>query len=329
MELGIRLPTPVDPAGGDAHAIAERAARVEELGFSSVWCMDHLLRADYGLGAATLDPVTVLPVLLTATRAIAVGTALLIAPLRQPVWLLKQLGSLSALGGERVLIGLGAGWERREFAAVGVPRSERRQRLDLVLRSLATARDQGELRLGAELIEPAPARLGGVYVGGGSSTVSREGTTQQRLAPSVLARIADADGWIARSTASPEQLRADLDQIEAARTRAQPLRVLRTSFLNLSTQPRRDRAIEEQLAAYRAAGWSGSRAEFERTQPAGTIGDVLAQIAELGAHGVSALVVQPVGDPDRQLGLIGTELLAAAHAIGGPTSSAEGGKVGR
>lgn len=314
MDLGIRLPTGTAPAS-DAHELADRAARVEELRFRSVWCMDHLLRADYGLGAATLDPFTVLPVLLAATRTITVGSALLIAPLRHPVWLLKQLGSLSALGGERVVVGLGAGWDKREFAAVGVPRSDRRRRLELVLSSLREARERGELRMGTDLIEPPPTRFGGVFVGGGSSMVSREGSSRQELAQSVLARIAAADGWIARSTTSPEQLRDDLRQIRAVRRVSPLLPVMRTAFLHLSSKRDPDAAIEEQLAAYRGAGWVGTRADFERTELAGTVDDVIAQLGTLAAHGVSTMIVQPVGDFDPQLAVIATELPGPAGAL--------------
>ncbi len=317
-DVGIRLPTGV--VGGVAptgQALAEAARRVEALGFDSLWCLDHLLRADYVLGAATLDPVLVLGYAAGATSRLAIGTAVLVAPIRDQLWLLKQLGTLSALAGERLLLGLGAGWAEPEFVATGVPRAERGRRLDTLLAQLEHARRTGELRCGDVEIEPSPSRWKGVYVGGGSSTVKRERGRRPEMAPAVLQRIARADGWVVRSTALIEQLRHDLPMVRAAREalgRDSDGEVIRTQFVHLAAAGSRDAAVKQQMEAYATQGWRGTREEFEAAELHGTAQDVIDQLLAYRDAGVTHFVLQPVGDVGEQIERLAGSALPALRA---------------
>jgi len=77
------------------------------------------------------DPLIWLAYVASATRAIKLGTAILILPQRNPVVTAKALATLDHLaGGGRVLLGIGVGWLAEEFATLGVPFEDRGPRTD-------------------------------------------------------------------------------------------------------------------------------------------------------------------------------------------------------
>lgn len=156
MEYGLHLPHAgrrVAPA-----RVVEVAQAAERLGFHSVWCYDHLFTpvdppkgypgaADgaYRVDPATpyLDPIVVLAAVAGATERVHLGTRVLIPTYRSPVVLAKQLASLDALAGGRVLLGVGVGWMREEFDAVDVPFAERAARFEEHLAVMRQAWQQG------------------------------------------------------------------------------------------------------------------------------------------------------------------------------------------
>jgi probable F420-dependent oxidoreductase len=107
-------------------ASLDHAARVEALGFDSVWTSDHILF--YG---PTLDGLISLAALAGATKRVELGTAIYLLPLRHPVATAKAVGTLDLISGGRVTLGVGVGGEfAKEFEAVGVPVKERGRRVD-------------------------------------------------------------------------------------------------------------------------------------------------------------------------------------------------------
>ena len=79
-----------------------------------------------------LEPMTTLATVATLSERLNVGTIVSNLSLLHPALVLRQFASLAALfGGERVLAGLGAGWNRQEFAAIGLEMPRFAARLDL------------------------------------------------------------------------------------------------------------------------------------------------------------------------------------------------------
>jgi probable F420-dependent oxidoreductase len=113
------------------------AAAAEAAGFESVWTGEHVVLPDPQAPPSPvppdhpmLDPAVALAFLAAATSRIRLGTGIIILPQRNPLVLAKQLASLDVLSGGRLLFGLGAGYLRAEFDAIGARFDDRGARTD-------------------------------------------------------------------------------------------------------------------------------------------------------------------------------------------------------
>lgn len=101
--------------------LVELARAAEDLGYSTAWLPDHVLPpGEYGDTFGGLyEPLVTIGHLSAVTERLRFGTSVLVAPLRSPFVLAKQMATLQELSAGRVILGLGAGWNRPEFEAVG------------------------------------------------------------------------------------------------------------------------------------------------------------------------------------------------------------------
>jgi len=119
--------------------------RAEAAGFESVWGGEHVVlpstiesaypySADGKIPAEPdtpiPDPLIWLAFAAAAAPTLRLGTCILIVPQRNPLVLAKELATLDRLSGGRVELGLGVGWLREEFDALGVPWERRGARND-------------------------------------------------------------------------------------------------------------------------------------------------------------------------------------------------------
>ncbi len=142
MRLGFNLPQ-IGPAAS-AEAMVRVAQRAEELGYDSVWVTDRVL---YPIEPQTpymgspdgslpevykivFDPLESLTYVAAHTSRIALGTSILDMPYYNPVMLARRLTTLDVLSGGRLRVGLGQGWSKDEFDAVGASMAGRGRRAD-------------------------------------------------------------------------------------------------------------------------------------------------------------------------------------------------------
>lgn len=131
--------------GVEGPAALEICRRAEAAGFESVWGGEHVVlptrmtskypyTADGKIPAEPdtpiPDPLIWLAFAAAAAPKLRLGTCILIVPQRNPVVLAKELATLDRLSGGRVELGLGVGWLREEFEALGVPWERRGERND-------------------------------------------------------------------------------------------------------------------------------------------------------------------------------------------------------
>jgi probable F420-dependent oxidoreductase len=183
-------------------ALAVFARQAEELGFDAVWLPDHVVmparyssRYPYQADAAGGDfrpypfddvpfpePFTALAFIGGATHTIRLCTGVLILPERNPVLFAKQAATLDGLTGGRLQLGVGIGWLREEFEALGLTWDHRGRRMDECIEAIrALWRDRpatyhGEFVSFDEIVcDPLPVQTGGVplIVGGHSAAAAR------------------------------------------------------------------------------------------------------------------------------------------------------------
>jgi probable F420-dependent oxidoreductase len=103
-----------DPSGQpDGPALAALARRAESLGYSTLMMPDHLV--------GQYAPIPLLAAAATATDTLRVGTFVFNNNLRHPAVLAQDLATLDRLSGGRLDLGIGAGWNRPEHDAIGIP----------------------------------------------------------------------------------------------------------------------------------------------------------------------------------------------------------------
>jgi probable F420-dependent oxidoreductase len=194
VKVGIRFANSdwrTDPEPG-----SEFARVAEECGFESLWAVDRPT-VPWGPSAAypytadgalpnwfhdidLPDPFLWLTFIAARTSSLLLGTGVLVLPLRSPVLVAKQAATLDRLSSSRLLLGVGSGWLREEFDAIGAGYADRHERLAesvIAMRALWTepqASYAGRHTSFAGLdMRPRPGRPVPVHVGGSTIGAAR------------------------------------------------------------------------------------------------------------------------------------------------------------
>ncbi|MER5276218.1 LLM class flavin-dependent oxidoreductase [Streptomyces sp. NPDC002809] len=128
--------------GTDPGVLHDWARTVEGLGFDLLMVSDHIaITPDVAeqYPAPFYEPFTTLSWLAGLTTRIRLGTTVLIAPYRHPLLTARMAANLNALSGGRLVLGVGVGWARQEFAALGIPFEQRGRLTDTALRDMRAA----------------------------------------------------------------------------------------------------------------------------------------------------------------------------------------------
>jgi probable F420-dependent oxidoreductase len=177
-----------DPGGWEP--MLERARMLDAAGFDRLVVSDHVCYGEnleaYGdpkTGGSEggkqptgpdghwLEPLTVLSVVAGQTQTIRLGTNILLAALRRPAVLAKQLATLDVLSGGRVDLGVGVGWQREEYDVSGLDFEGRGRLLDHTLEVMQVlwteqraAYESPELSFEKIHMMPKPRQVGGVPI---------------------------------------------------------------------------------------------------------------------------------------------------------------------
>lgn len=129
MKFGVCVPNYGDGSVEDLRRLVSEA---ESLGFDSLWTTDHILvpRNSGTPYERILDSITTLSFLIPLTNRVRLGISSLIIAMRNPVVVARQLATIDNLSGGRLTIGIGAGWNEKEFSYLGSNFNDRGKRVD-------------------------------------------------------------------------------------------------------------------------------------------------------------------------------------------------------
>lgn len=250
-------------------AIVEVARAAEELGYDSVWVMDHVVVPDVPeadqFTPLVYDPFLTLAYVAAKTERIRLGTSVLIVPYRSPLVQAKLISTLDALCRGRLIVGVGVGWLSQEFDALGVPFHKRGALLDEyveAMRVLWTSEGPASFHgptvdFENVLCEPKPIQRPHppLWIGGGSETALRR-----------AAKLGSAWHPSSRYSETMAEKIATLRQLAAAEGREPPPVHMRTTLHLLpdeDTTTARESLIgtlvevREEIQAYVAIGVDG------------------------------------------------------------------------
>lgn len=286
-------------------ALREQAREAAASGISSVWVLQHYLGS-----MPTLQPLPLLAALAADTGEMTVGTNMFILPLRHPVAAAEEFATLDHITGGRVVAGLGMGYRDNEFAAFGIPMTQRLGRFTESL-EIMRALWSGEpvtyagkyFALAGERISLPPVQPGGppVWVGAGATPKAIERA----------ARVGDA--WMIPPHVTGERLVEVLGEYRAARERhghTEPGQLVVRRELLLDEDPERawalgsaargaltrmysaysapDRSVDYQHLSSPAAAEQRAREAYCFTDPAGAV----AELKSLAAAGITTVVLR-------------------------------------
>jgi alkanesulfonate monooxygenase len=324
MRFGLMLPSysfrslDYETAG----RLRDIARRAEAQGYEALWVVDHLLTAPGLYGTAWLSPLETLAYVAGATTHIKLATGILILALRHPVFMAKEIASLQFLSGGRFELGVGAGWDAREFEVAGIALAERGRRTDEILEifnKLWTGErvsHKGRYYAFDEVAidPPLPARPK-LWVAGGGRTRTSLSPDPETIARTVLERICHrGDGWLSRASGSIKTVIEDwttitrrLDEIGRSRD---SLVFGHLNFVHVVPTDDEAAAFREQRPVFEKV--MGGHRSFEHLANSyflGTPGYMRERIEELAATGLQYLVLAPVVYDIGQLDLIESEVL--------------------
>jgi len=151
VRVGLMLPLGDEPAPGVAGNFAEinaLAREVEAAGLDSVWLYDHLLmRTGDETPSASWEALTLMSALAGTTRRVTLGTLVACNSFRHPALLARMAHTLAEISGDRVILGVGAGWHEPEYRAFGFPFDHRVDRFAEGLEIIATMLREGVVTL--------------------------------------------------------------------------------------------------------------------------------------------------------------------------------------
>jgi probable F420-dependent oxidoreductase len=241
MKFGLAFAN-VGPFGLPDHG-AHLARTAETCGFDSLWTVEHVV-VPVGYESAypysptgkmpgteempIPDPLIWLAYIAAATERIKLATGILILPQRDPLYLAKEIATLDQLSKGRAILGVGIGWLKEEFDALGVPFEERAARTDEICGALRTLWGAGPSGFTGKFhawkpvhSNPKPVQPGGppIVMGGHTKASARR-----------AARV--GDGWFPASfdAAQFEGLVAEMRD-ECARIGRDPAEIELTTVL--------------------------------------------------------------------------------------------------
>ena len=173
MKLGLFLPLAGDPCRM-RDTLAAAATTAEQAGVHSLWFAEHVALFDTHVArypysedgafplrgeAGLLEPFTAIAFAAALTTRIRLGTGVCLVPQRPPLYTAKQVADADVLSLGRLDFGVGIGWLREEFQALGVPFDDRARRCREYLAAMRALWTEPVSRYDGRLLKLPPLRM--------------------------------------------------------------------------------------------------------------------------------------------------------------------------
>jgi probable F420-dependent oxidoreductase len=215
LRVGVQLPEVERGVGWAEYAAMARAA--EEIGFDSIWLGDHYLYREESREVGPWEAWTFLAALAAITERVRLGPLVACLNFHNPAVLAKKVAAVDEVSGGRLTLGVGAGWNRTEFDAFGIPYDRRASRFEesfeIVRRLLEGERVTFEGRyhqVRDAVLLPRRARRPPLMVG----------STGDRVLATTLPHVDTWNTWFDWYGNTPERFATKLREIDAACERA-------------------------------------------------------------------------------------------------------------
>ncbi len=166
MKIGVQLPEVERPVRWSE--VRDIALTVEDCGFDSIWVGDHLLyRDESGTTKGPWEAWTSLAALAEATSSVRIAPLVAATSFHNPAMIAKFAATIDEISEGRLILGLGAGWNRTEYDAFGFPYDHRVDRFEEAFTIITTLIRQGAVDFegryythrGMELLPPARSNM--------------------------------------------------------------------------------------------------------------------------------------------------------------------------
>ncbi|HEX7102050.1 MAG TPA: LLM class flavin-dependent oxidoreductase [Nitrolancea sp.] len=199
--------------------ITEMAQLAEDIGFDSLWLVDHFLNPYKYRGEDKVqgfwDCWTILPALAATTKRAELGTLVTCTGFRNPALMAKMADTVDEISGGRLILGIGAGWNEYEYRAFGYPYDHRVSRFEEALTIIHGLLHDGYVDFHGTYydateceLRPRGPRPGNLPIMIGSSGERMLGLT---------ARYADSwNRWLVYGRSHPDQIPVAREKVDAA-----------------------------------------------------------------------------------------------------------------
>lgn len=285
-KFGVILQVEGSVTGGkpEADLVLRMAENAELLGYRSVWVGDRLLITP------RLEPFSTLGAIAARTRTVQIGTAVLLAPLRNPVLLAHMVASLDVLSGGRTILGVGVGARRiaSEYAAVQVKFGQRGRMLDECITILKRLWSEDKVTFGGKYyqlqnvalpLKPKQRNGPPLWIGG--------------FAENALRRAGElGDGW-SPIEIEPKHYEEGIKRVlDYAAKRDRPASSIHKAFyMTANVNEDRDRARTE-AQNFLNSYYDAAVSHIEKFGVFGTVDDCIRRIEQYAAAGVETMIVR-------------------------------------